>query len=681
MDPISAVVSGLSLTVIVVVSVVLYINAEKAQKSLDGTVKEVVDQINDSQYYAYRFDKKQEENIKNTDNNIQLVNKKVQETNTALTAKEQALSNEISRVEAASVPKTALTSGIPYSKFGKVQLGEEYLLSGVGDALSDKKDAPDGWLRLMDKEGKALHPGGLAASKLWAKDSTSLGTTAVGTNIEAKGTLTVKGAPSSYNPTGLPTVFADTTTGTNNIRGNTIVFGNAATIGNTNVAGNLNVVNRIHFRDTAFDVSGTGTNATDSYYMEKKVAGDNKSSLRLTINDDADESFQVWGGSCATGNCSGEGAMRHRFDAMGNAWHELNAEAQNVKGRNSVIVGNGATPTAWIRANGDAYTSGKQGVGIHPDQFADYRMVVDGGPNGKFNTLFRNGTTTVQLANNTHQGLRIDTQSAGQEAALQVYSATGELMSMKNNGAVRIGRTDGAGEVLLDATNTKVRRGIDANTDWANANDKALLLGPNSRKVVLGNNQQSGFDFARAAAPALDAVVSTNPTYVHKTLKVDRTAMDQYPANWPSGIHTSFLYANNTIGAGTTGTVNAYMNSQGDIFTSKGALTGSDISLKEDVKPISPQEIDSLASLKPVSYTLKADTDKQRKFGFIAQDVEKVYPNIVTDSKAGVKALNYDSFVPLVVGKIQKTLPDSKRLCLGDTCITEEELARLKKVL
>ncbi len=64
-------------------------------------------------------------------------------------------------------------------------------------------------------------------------------------------------------------------------------------------------------------------NSSDPYYLQKIVTSPNNSSLRLTINDDADESFQVWGNSCGEqGGCGGPGAMKHKFGATGNATHQ-----------------------------------------------------------------------------------------------------------------------------------------------------------------------------------------------------------------------------------------------------------------------------------------------------------------------------------------------------------------------
>eukprot|EP00798_Chlamydomonas_sp_ICE-L_P001123 gene1124-biopygen7816 len=61
---------------------------------------------------------------------------------------------------------------------------------------------------------------------------------------------------------------------------------------------------------------------TDPYSLRKIIHGNNKSSMRLTINDDPDEVFEIWGDSCRNGGCEGDGAVAHKFTADGNAWHK-----------------------------------------------------------------------------------------------------------------------------------------------------------------------------------------------------------------------------------------------------------------------------------------------------------------------------------------------------------------------
>lgn len=88
------------------------------------------------------------------------------------------------------------------------------------------------------------------------------------------------------------------------------------------VTGSANVQGRLHFGDPSLSKSGNGDNGSDAYYMQRISDGWNKNHLRLTMNDDANESLQIWGDSCASaGGCTGPGVMRHKFDAKGNATH------------------------------------------------------------------------------------------------------------------------------------------------------------------------------------------------------------------------------------------------------------------------------------------------------------------------------------------------------------------------
>jgi hypothetical protein len=55
------------------------------------------------------------------------------------------------------------------------------------------------------------------------------------------------------------------------------------------------------------------------------------------------------------------------------------------------------------------------------------------------------------------------------------------------------------------------------------------------------------------------------------SLKVNREDREPYPP-WGPGIHTWDLYANGTIGAGTNGAVNAYINQDGTILGKNATL-------------------------------------------------------------------------------------------------------------
>ncbi len=113
--------------------------------------------------------------------------------------------------------------------------------------------------------------------------------------------------------------------------------------------GDANVQRRLFFGDPSMNtVYDWENNSSDSYYLGKVVDGPDRSSLRMTINDNADESFQIWGDACATGDCGGAGALAHKFRADGSA---------AVAG--SLVVGSPDALTAADRGwSGGSYAKG-----------------------------------------------------------------------------------------------------------------------------------------------------------------------------------------------------------------------------------------------------------------------------------------------------------------------------------
>jgi len=72
--------------------------------------------------------------------------------------------------------------------------------------------------------------------------------------------------------------------------------------------------------DTNINLNGKivfNPDSTDPYTIEKRINGFNQSSLRVTINDDADETFEIWGDGCRAGNCRGDGKPRMSVRADG----------------------------------------------------------------------------------------------------------------------------------------------------------------------------------------------------------------------------------------------------------------------------------------------------------------------------------------------------------------------------
>lgn len=98
----------------------------------------------------------------------------------------------------------------------------------------------------------------------------------------------------------------------------------------------------------------------------------------------------------------------------------------------------------------------------------------------------------------------------------------------------------------------------------------------------------------------------------------------------------------------------------------------SDSRLKSNIKDISPRSKD-LLKLEGKSY-IKENISPERsaqkesnktEFGFIAQEVEEIYPELVFESENGIKCVNYTGFIPLIVELIKQQkldLAENKQL-------------------
>jgi nitrogen regulatory protein PII-like uncharacterized protein len=120
---------------------------------------------------------------------------------------------------------------------------------------------------------------------------------------------------------------------------------------------------------------------------------------------------------------------------------------------------------------------------------------------------------------------------------------------------------------------------------------------------------------------------------------------------------------NNRVGIGNaapaytldvTGTINA----TGVISVGGSALT-SDQRYKKNITPVTGA-LEKLSKLNPVNYDWRRDEFKERGFndkkqwGFIAQEVEKVMPELVHEDMNGYQSLNYNGVIPLLTKAMQE---------------------------
>jgi hypothetical protein len=133
------------------------------------------------------------------------------------------------------------------------------------------------------------------------------------------------------------------------------------------------------------------------------------------------------------------------------------------------------------------------------------------------------------------------------------------------------------------------------------------------------------------------------------------------PANyWQTATYTpnSGPKAGQTIGVITTTSLK-YDNLliPGDLFVNGQIYNPSDIFLKDNIKLIDNEKVNKIMNLKPSEFVLKRDPLKNVHYGFIAQEFENEFPELVSikpdKEYANLKAINYLEIIPLLVNKIQ----------------------------
>ena len=102
-----------------------------------------------------------------------------------------------------------------------------------------------------------------------------------------------------------------------------------------------------------------------------------------------------------------------------------------------------------------------------------------------------------------------------------------------------------------------------------------------------------------------------------------------------------------------------YVLTNGDVRNannSYGAI--SDISLKENIVDATPKLAD-LLKVKVRNYNLIADENKEKQLGVIAQELEEIFPNMISEDKQmgkeeTIKTVKYSVFVPMLIKAIQE---------------------------
>jgi hypothetical protein len=159
--------------------------------------------------------------------------------------------------------------------------------------------------------------------------------------------------------------------------------------------------------------------------------------------------------------------------------------------------------------------------------------------------------------------------------------------------------------------------------------------------------------------------------YINRPATIDSSYNSNYPLTssswtaseiWNNGISytptdATITIAHDKVGIGTTPTLisDIKLDVNGNVRATNIMYT-SDYRFKKNIESIN-NVLNDVISLNPVSYlTLEQQLTDKKSYGFIAQELKEVFPNIVNEPKndEDFYSINYTSIIPLLVKSIQE---------------------------
>ena len=120
--------------------------------------------------------------------------------------------------------------------------------------------------------------------------------------------------------------------------------------------------------------------------------------------------------------------------------------------------------------------------------------------------------------------------------------------------------------------------------------------------------------------------------------------------------NTAFVIGNGVDGSNTSDAFKVLFNGDAtvgnDLTVSGDVVINSDMRLKANILSLG-STLYKLLQIDGKTYTMKRDATKKQKIGLLAQDIEKVFPELVVENK-GIKSVNYQGLVPVLINALKE---------------------------
>lgn len=454
-------------------------------------------------------------------------------------------------------------------------------------------------------------------------------------------------------------------------------------IQNTN-AGMISIANSA-FGSNAFNTTSTGLFNTA---IGRSALKNNTSATENTaIGDEALLSnttgkFNVAIGSSAlkfnttadNNTAVGTNALTNNTTGTGNSAFGFQASYFNSTGINNSSYGYAALASNSTGSNNCSFgyaSSGVNSTGISNSSFGyqALRFNSTGGSNAAFGAYASyNSTSSSNSSFGDHVCYSNTTGSynAGIGASAMYSNTTGTANTALGSISLQTNSTGDYNTAVGSGADVLVGNLTNATAVGANS----MVSGSNS--LVLGSiNGVNG-----STSSVNVGIGTTSPQYtLHVKERFPNSAdgiLTEYDVSrkWLTQVDASNNYLFEKWNPGING-----FNIMGYVSGSTGQyIQVSDRSLKKNISPLNDLKcLENLMKLNPVHYQFASEpSDSNYTYGFISQEVEPVFPDIVVNSH-GIKMIGYSSFIPILTKSIQEQQQQIEEL--------KKEVAQLKRLV
>ena len=127
-----------------------------------------------------------------------------------------------------------------------------------------------------------------------------------------------------------------------------------------------------------------------------------------------------------------------------------------------------------------------------------------------------------------------------------------------------------------------------------------------------------------------------------------------------SGTSTCYINNGSNLGIGTS-SPDYKLHVIGDIAYTGNIYDVSDVRLKENITPLEGA-IDKISSLHGIYFNNRGESADEREVGVIAQEVEEVLPEVVSEDDEGYKSVDYTKLTPLLIEAVKELNIAMKKL-------------------